>query len=200
MTIVRRGNFVRRNDRCPCGSNKKFKRCCATNATVTVANNPGVKPVHYIDTGESAARYVICDSTGVKFFSDKDGRILVFSTRDEATAIALLEDFVGQDPGDINVASVGQTKWEHLQATLPFIEVKSVEHAVELIRERIEIQRAKLESFTDELDTPDYEEGSNDVSGTGAGSDSVGNEAQDHPQQQPDGAVNENNVGTGGAG
>ena len=155
MTIVRRGNFVRRNDRCPCGSNKKFKRCCATNASATIQHSPGVKPVRYIDTGESPVRYVICDSSGVKFFSDKDGKILVFGTRDEATAIAFLEDFAGQEPGDINVAGVGQTKWEHLQATLPFLEVKSVEHAVELIRERIEIQRVKLESFTDELDPPD---------------------------------------------
>jgi hypothetical protein len=80
---------------------------------------------------------VICDSTGVKFFSDVDNKILVFPSREAATAVALMDEFANQEAGEINVAGVGATKWEHLQSKLPFIEVDSVEHAMELVRARI---------------------------------------------------------------
>jgi hypothetical protein len=41
---------------------------------------------------------------------------------------------------------------------------------------------------------------SNDVSGTGREGDSVGKGSADHPQQQPNCAADEDNVGAGGAG
>ena len=150
MSAIRRTRFVKRNDRCPCGSNKKFKRCCSPEASKHP--NSYMKPVRYIDTGEEAIRYVISDSTGVKFFSDKDNNVLVFQTRQDAVAIAQLEEFADQDPGDINVAGVGPTKWERLKEKLPYIEVASAEHATALLRERIELQKIKLESMSDALD------------------------------------------------
>jgi hypothetical protein len=155
MSLIRGNMSVRRNDKCPCDSGKKYKHCHSPEASKHP--NSHMKPVKYIDNGEEAVKYVIGDSTGVKFFSDKDNNILVFASREDATAIALLEDFAEQSPGEINVAGVGQTKWEHLQTKLPYVEVKSVEHAASLIRERIEIQAAKLESMSDEVDQPEKE-------------------------------------------
>ncbi|HJZ13258.1 MAG TPA: SEC-C metal-binding domain-containing protein [Acidobacteriota bacterium] len=32
MTAVRNGEKVGRNDPCPCGSGKKYKKCCGANA------------------------------------------------------------------------------------------------------------------------------------------------------------------------
>jgi hypothetical protein len=152
MSTIRRGNIVRRNDRCVCGSGKKFKHCCSPDAP----NRPKqyVKPVQYIDTGEEAIRWVICDDTGVKFFSDKDNRILVFKSRADATSIALLDDFAGQEAGEINVAGVGPTKWAHLQEILPFVELDDAAAGIAFIRERMELQRAQYEVLSDELDAP----------------------------------------------
>lgn len=140
--MKKRGTGIRRNDRCICGSGKKFKYCCSPTA-VRQPDAPQ-KKTHYIDTGEVPVRYVICDARGTSFFCDKDGQILVFNSRPDALAIATLDEFANQEPGEINVAGVGQTKWEHLQATLPYIAVESVEHAVALIRERVEVMQAKL--------------------------------------------------------
>lgn len=151
MSTIRRGSIGRRNDRCVCGSGKKFKHCCSPDAS----NRPTqyVKPVQYIDTGEEAVRWVICDDTGVKFFSDKDNRILVFKTRAAATAVALLNDFAAQEAGEINVAGVGATKWAHLQEILPFVEIDDVHKGIELLRERIDLELAKYETLSDTLDT-----------------------------------------------
>jgi hypothetical protein len=153
MTTIRRNSFVKRNDRCPCGSGQKFKRCCSPEASKHA--NSYMKPVRYIDTGEEAARYVICDDTGVKFFSDKDNNIIVFQTRQDATAVALLEDFAAAAPGEINVAGVGPTKWEHLKEKLPYVEVADAAQGIALVRERMELQRNKLESMSDAVDPPE---------------------------------------------
>lgn len=139
MSTIRKDSIIKRNDRCPCGSGKKFKSCHSPTAPHNHASQYATqaRAMQYIDTGESAVRYVICDRTGVKFFSDVDNKILVFPSREIATAVALLDEFGSQEPGEINVAGVGPTKWEHLQAKLPFVEVESVERAVELVRARI---------------------------------------------------------------
>jgi uncharacterized protein YecA (UPF0149 family) len=145
VSAIRKNSIIRRNDKCPCGSNKKFKACHSPDAPQNKKNySAPVKAMSYIDTGESAVRYVICDRTGVKFFSDVDNKILVFPSRETATAVALMEEFDTQEPGEINVAGVGATKWEHLQSKLPFIEVESVEHAVELVRARIEKMQEQI--------------------------------------------------------
>lgn len=138
MSTIRKDSIIKRNDRCPCGSGKKFKACHSPDAPQNHTSYAAkAKSMQYIDTGESAVRYVICDSTGVKFFSDVDNKILVFPSREAATAVALMDEFANQEPGEINVAGVGATKWEHLQSKLPFIEVESVEQAMELVRARI---------------------------------------------------------------
>lgn len=138
MSTIRKDSIIKRNDRCPCGSGKKFKACHSSDAPQNrMSYAAPARAMSYIDTGESAVRYVICDSTGVKFFSDVDNKILVFPSREAATAVALLDVFDSQAPGEINVAGVGPTKWEHLQAKLPFIEVESVEHAITLVHARI---------------------------------------------------------------
>ena len=145
MSTIRKDSMIKRNDRCPCGSGKKFKACHSPAAPQNQVNYVApARSMNYIDTGESAVRYVICDRTGVKFFSDVDNRILVFPSRETATAVALLDEFGSQEPGEINVAGVGPTKWEHLQAKLPFIEVESVEHAIELVRARIDKMQEQI--------------------------------------------------------
>lgn len=145
MSTIRKDSIIKRNDRCPCGSGKKFKACHSPDAPQNrVSYSAPAKAMSYIDTGESAVRYVICDRTGVKFFSDVDNRILVFPSRETATAVALLDEFGSQEPGEINVAGVGPTKWEHLQTKLPFIEVESVEQAIELVRARIDKMQEQI--------------------------------------------------------
>jgi hypothetical protein len=130
------------------------------------------RAMSYIDTGESAIRYVICDRTGVKFFSDVDNRIIVFQSREDATAVALLDDFSSQEPGEINVAGVGPTKWEHLQAKLPFVEVENVEQAIELVRARIlklqEQTRGEESQESAEEETQPQTSAANPVDGTAA--------------------------------
>lgn len=167
MSTIRKDSIIKRNDRCPCGSGKKFKTCHSPDAPQNrVSYSAPVKAMSYIDTGEFAVRYVICDRTGVKFFSDVDNRILVFPSREAATAVALLEEFGSQEPGEINVAGVGPTKWEHLQAKLPFIEVESVEQAIELVRARIAKMQEQLngeeiteETQPQEIAAPEGQEG-----------------------------------------
>ena len=132
---IREGDIIRRNERCPCGSGRKFKVCHSPDAPA-IRNSYAAKArsMSYIDTGESPVRYVICDETGVRFFADVENRIIVFPTREMATAIAMLEDFSEQAPGEINVAGVGETKWERLKEKLPYIEVETVEQADQKFR------------------------------------------------------------------
>lgn len=142
MNPMKRAMGTRRNDRCICGSGKKHKYCCHPQAL----SQPEVtkKKTHYIDSGESAVRYVICDGRGTSFFVDKDGRILVFQNRADAIAVATLDEFNVVEPGEINVAGVGPTKWQHLQDTLPYVEAENAEQAVTLVRERIQAMQASL--------------------------------------------------------
>jgi hypothetical protein len=147
MNPMKRAMGTRRNDRCICGSGKKHKYCCHSQALA----QPKVtkKKTHYIDSGETAVRYVICDGRGTSFFVDKDGRILVFQNRADAIAVATLDEFNVVEPGEINVAGVGPTKWQHLQDTLPYVEAENAEHAVTLVRERMLIMQAALGVQTD---------------------------------------------------
>lgn len=142
MNPLKRATGTRRNDRCICGSGKKHKYCCHPQALAQP--EAAKKKTHYIDTGESAVRYVICDGKGTSFFVDKDGRILIFQSRADAIAVATMDEFNIAEPGEINVAGVGQTKWEHLQSKLPYVEVQNAEEAVTLVRDRMTVMREKL--------------------------------------------------------
>jgi len=142
--MLKRGIGTRRNDRCVCGSGKKFKYCCSPSAS----RQPGSpqKRTHYIDTGEVPVRYVITDEKGTSFFSTKDNAIIVFKSRADAIAVATLDDFADSGTGEINVAGVGETKWKHLREKLPFLEVDKAEDAIALVKERMEYVRAWLEA------------------------------------------------------
>lgn len=144
--MLRRAPRPRRNERCWCGSGQKYKYCCSE----TAVKQPEVR-ASYIDSGESPVRYVICNAAGTGFFSDKENRIIVFSDRAMAFAIATLEDFQNQEPGEINVAGVGETKWAHLQETLPFVEIADIETAVTAVRERIEYLREQMVALASEV-------------------------------------------------
>lgn len=139
--MLKRGIGARRNDRCVCGSGKKFKYCCHPHSV-----RQPQKKVHYIDTGELPVRYVITDEKGTSFFSTKENKIIVFQNRADALAIATLDDFASSEVGEINVAGVGETKWKHLQETLPFVEVANAEEAAVLVRERMEHMQALIEA------------------------------------------------------
>jgi hypothetical protein len=130
---------VGRNEPCPCGSNAKFKYCHGLPENSQLA--PTIK--NYIDSGENPIKWVISNDTGTAFFADKQSRIMVFSDKALAVQIAKLDIFASQSPNEINVAGVGPTKWQHLQETLPFLEVPSAEMAIALIQERIEAQQAE---------------------------------------------------------
>lgn len=147
MTVrVSRNNRVGRNQHCPCNSGKKYKKCCINKRNRSVWNSMPESQPRAIDYGEDPIKWVICDQTGKKFFVDKQGRILVFSLKDTAHAAATLEVFSEQGPNEINVAGVGATKWKKIQDELPHVEVENIEMATALINERIDYQKAQLES------------------------------------------------------
>lgn len=151
MSTIRRGNIVRRNDRCVCGSGKKFKHCCSPDAFKHRRDTfmpPAPQSQPHIDFGEEPIRWVVVDRTGTQFFSDKDNRVLVFADKEAATAVTQMEEFSDQEPGEINIGGVGPTKWIRFQETLPFVEVQA-EVGMELVRERIRIGREAVESEED---------------------------------------------------
>lgn len=145
---LRKMNFPKRNDPCPCGSGHKFKKCCSPGSIerAHIQQAPS-----YIDYGEEPIRWVITDEIGTKFFADIDGRAIVFQNKDDAYAVTRLEDFADQDPGEINVAGVGETKWAALQNKISFVEVLDAETAIKLIRERMEHRRQELEAPADDV-------------------------------------------------
>lgn len=147
MPPIRKNAVLKRNDRCHCGSGRKYKHCCSADAPAHVRDFS--RAVHYIDSGEAAVRWVISDLTGTKFFSDKDGRVLVFADKSDATGVALMSEFDGQEPGEINVAAVGPTKWLILQEKLPFFEVPNLDVGMALVRERIAHRTVELSEQTD---------------------------------------------------
>lgn len=159
----RGGMIVRRNDRCPCQSGKKFKFCCSPEAP-TMESGITPRPM-FIDSGEKPVRWLICDPSGIRFFADKDNRALLFDTYEDALQVARLEDFADQNPGEINVAGVGPTKLELLKEKIPYVEV-DVAIATQLVRERIEYGRAgELIPAQETLDNLHTEE--NPSQGTG---------------------------------
>lgn len=144
MPPIRRLNKFRRNDPCPCGSSRKFKKCCG--GVYDARAGEGYRGVSYIDTGETAVRWVICDERGTSFFSDKDNRMLVFTDKPTAIAVANMTEFSEQHTGEINVAGIGATKFTYLCETMPYVEVTDIETAVNLVRERIDAKLAELET------------------------------------------------------
>lgn len=132
---------IGRNEPCPCGSSLKFKKCHG------LPEGAGFVPEvhHHIDTGETPIRWVISNDSGTAFFADKDGRIMVFPDKQTALEIARLDMFSPQAENEINVAGVGPTKWQHLQDTLPYLEIVSTENAMSLIQERIQSKTAVQE-------------------------------------------------------
>jgi hypothetical protein len=143
MPPIRRPALPRRNDPCPCNSTKKFKKCCGTAVTFTRPTRQSLP--QYIDTGETPIRWVIVDDTGTRLFADKDNRALVFSSKDDAFATATHDLFTDQQAGDINVAGVGETKFQTLQEKVPYVEVNA-EQAALLVQERVALARAQLEA------------------------------------------------------
>lgn len=145
--IVR--NRIGRNEACPCGSSLKFKRCHG--------RNPGDQRVavrqQYVDSGESPIRWVIANETATAFFSDIKNRILVFADKQIAYDIIRLDLFADSGDNEINLAGIGPTKWQHLQDTLPFIEVESFEIAKALLQERISGKTVELNNNSSETAT-----------------------------------------------
>lgn len=184
MPITKDPNFPKRNETCPCGSGLKFKRCHGFNAGREAA--PAGPGVGYIDSGEPPVRWVITNSTGTGFFSDEYNKILVFTDKAAAFAVAHLEEFSGQEPGEINVAGVGETKFTHLRETLPFIEVSDVEHAVRLVRGRIEARRAELETHTEGTTDGNQNQDQNQEQASGQ---QDGGPAQEAPDQGREGSA-----------
>jgi|688.fasta_scaffold937570_2 hypothetical protein len=164
MTTIRNNpHYAKRNDPCPCGSGQKYKKCCSEQL-------PAPKPQRqvYIDSGEDAIRWVITDATGRAFFSDKDNRVLVFTDRAVAVALASLADFESQLPNEINIAGVGPSKFEHLKEIMPYVEISDIDTAAALVRERIAVKTAELQTNEGTTDgNQDQEAGAQSQEGDG---------------------------------
>ena len=175
-------NYAKRNDPCPCGSGKKWKRCCSDGA-------PRVMPQRqtYIDDGEVAIRWVIADETGTKFFADKDNRVLVFDNKDVAVAVSRLEEFASQSDNEINVSGVGPKKFEHLKEILPYVEVSDLEIAANLVRERIAIKKAELQTNNEDEQKDDNQDQEQEAGAESQeGGDGPDQEAADQSREAPE--------------
>jgi hypothetical protein len=137
---IRKEDRPKRNDKCPCGSDKKFKWCCGQIPYVRPAKR--IVP-EFIDGGETPVRWVIVNEEGTSLFADKDNRALVFPYKELAHQIATLDEFDSQAPGEINVAGVGETKFKVLQEKVPYVEVSCFDEAAALVRERIALTMAQ---------------------------------------------------------
>jgi hypothetical protein len=122
---------IGRNQLCPCGSLRKHKYCHGR------PHNRITEIKNYTDTGEAPVKWVISNNSGTAFFADKDGRIIIFSSKQLSLDIARLDLFKPHVENEINIAGVGPTKWQHLQDTLPYIEVDTRDNAILLIQDRI---------------------------------------------------------------
>lgn len=145
-------NSVQRNAACPCGSGNKYKKCHGRGVSSTII--PEIKRM--LSAEERPVRWVITNAATTSFFADKQGRMLVFPTRDVARQIALLDLFTDQTLNEIYVAPIGENAWLHVQNTMPFIDVPNLETGRALIAERVADQRARLgytELETAEVDT-----------------------------------------------
>jgi hypothetical protein len=183
-TIRNAPNAPKRNERCPCGSGAKYKRCHG--ALTSRAPAPVGRAIGYIDSGETPVRYVIADGKGTSFFCDKDNKILIFSDRAEAYAVANLEEFSDQEPGEINVAGVGQEKFAHLCETLPYLEVDAVQ-AVALIRERLAVKQEQLEGTDNGDQNQNQNENQNQENPAGGSQDSnAAEDALDQNRESPE--------------
>jgi hypothetical protein len=149
MKKSRLHKYIGRNEKCPCGSSIKFKRCHGRNSS----DRRVVTRKEYIDAGEIPIRWVIANEKATAFFSDIKNRILVFADRQVAVDVTRLDIFASAGEGEINLAGVGPKKWQHLQETLPFIEVGSLEMAKALLQERIEQKTEELGSAEEEKDS-----------------------------------------------
>jgi hypothetical protein len=99
----------------------------------------------FIDSGETPVRWAISNQKGTAFFVDKQGRILVFADKQVAVDVAHMSLFSAQTENEINIAGIGPTKWQHLQETLPYVEVASFGVAEALIKERVDAQMANMQ-------------------------------------------------------
>lgn len=133
--MLRREARPRRNERCFCGSGKKYKYCHSRNAI----EQPQKRDTQYLDYAEEPIRFVIANSEGTGFFSTKEGKVMVFTSSHTAKTIAHLPEFDDQVPGEINVVGIGPTKWQFFQERLPFIEFADDAQAVaaQCIRDKI---------------------------------------------------------------
>jgi hypothetical protein len=109
-----------------------------------------------LNSEENPVRWVITNRLATSFFADKQGRMLVFPSRDVARRIALLDLFADQTPNEIYVAPIGENTWKHLQDTMPFIDVPNFETGAALIEERVLDQRERLGYV--EVDEEEFEE------------------------------------------
>lgn len=140
MKRIKPRRRVGRNEQCPCGSGTKFKYCHGGDPT----SSQVITRRQYEDTGETPVRWVIVNDTGTAFFADIQNRILVFSDRQMAVDTIRLDLFADAGPNDINLAGVGPTKWQHLQDSLPFVEIQSFEEARALLEERVSGKRIEM--------------------------------------------------------
>jgi len=132
-------NGVMRNAACPCGSGVKFKKCHGRGPNSQIV--PELKRM--LDATENPVRWVITNQSGTAFFSDKQNRVLVFSDRETARQIALLDMFTDSGPNDIYISPLGAAAWRAVQEKMPFLEVANLQTGVALVEERVAHQRAE---------------------------------------------------------
>ncbi len=112
-----------RNERCPCGSGKKFKRCCGLKSRSEmrrVVQNSGkdaasptlMAAIEQVQRDASAKRVVTAEVGVFFFFTDKDGDGWLLEMTDQ-DAIKVAEAGVALDPGIEEDPETIEVNWSH---------------------------------------------------------------------------------------
>jgi hypothetical protein len=115
-----------RNEPCPCGSGKKFKRCCGSlvgQPRYIVHDPEGVtpEPVEPVEGEEPVPPKPAEPET----LSDDQGRIMLFETRE--AAILTAQNRGWQHRQAVEVLTFAEAKWKQLMAEVPCVLVATRE-------------------------------------------------------------------------
>jgi len=115
--------IAKRNDPCPCGSGKKYKKCCGGNNTwmTTPTVIPGVDPlikVHHfflfwVDVNKELKDTMI----------KEDGKVLVFTSRAASMQYANNKFAVQLKEREIISAGMGDVKWKNFVEEFEYVVV-----------------------------------------------------------------------------
>jgi len=111
---------VGRNEKCPCGSGKKYKRCCGLGV------NENFFQTDVIKVTENKTHHFILCSVGVEkdegAITDENGKVLVFLSR--SASMQFVHKYLNEEDNVISIG-MGDQKWALFQKEVAYVLVNS---------------------------------------------------------------------------